>query len=568
MDLIEERVRRLLQTPKGEREERFRELAPGDQLAAVLFAPWEQRHELILLAEDVKGLVGSIPPEELFWTLKAAGTENAITLIPYVSMEQLQFILDLDLWDRDSIRPEKVVAWLLLMMEADPFLLETWAQWLRPRDESLLPAMLRPFLQVVKRPDDMDLQEAQDLLPPFTIDNNYYIGFREEKLVPLFTAVLNRLAAHPGIYRDTLETILEETSLQTMEQAYRWRTARLSDWGIPDYYDSLEILAPPPGGRVRRWDSERGLERTSHLYQELIQPFVPTLYLGSTPQVAAGIMGVSGTMAMEEILWQWTAAANKLIVVERIDLDDPDQLRLGLLHASALLNIGIEMEQERSGEAPETILRTRVVEDLIRLANGEVMGIKKRVDSLIRNGLLPADLWPLCDRWREGVEGICWNETRLPVQLEQAPNLEKLRELQGLVREVEAWARLFQRLHPHWSRWEAMFPWSRLNIQEYTELTWPRALLTAMLHHHLSGEAGIEPIPNSQLPRARDGLKALEHSSQGFGPIREILGEEMAAPVIDHLLSLVRQVREEMEGVAAGELDGRFIPYFLIDLEG
>ncbi len=566
--MINEKVERLLSLPKTEREELFREMAPGDQMACILFAPWEKRHEIIICAPDIAAVLASMPAEELFWTLKAAGPENAVLLLPYMPLEQLQFALDLDLWDRDALRPEKVVAWLLMMLEADPAIFMEWAKWITRQDEALLPCMLRPFIAVQKRPDDMDPQEAQDLLNPFTVDNSYYIGFRQEKLSPLFMNCLNLLVGDAGTYRDVMETILEETSFETLETAYRWRTSRLSDWGIPEYFESLEIFTPPPEGKVRKWNTSRCAG--SEPYEEVIQPFVPTLYnVERAPAVSEAVSGLAGSPLLEEVLWQWTAAANKLLVAQRTDLDDPSRLREVLCDTTSLLNMGLEMERERSHEPREAVLATRVVEDLVRIATSRIMALKKKIGRLIQEGLIPDEMWPLPDEWREALEQMDWRTPALPQQLREEPSLARLTDLEGLTREITAWAKLFQRLIPHWSQWDSCFQWERMNLKDATEFTWPKALLTALVSHRLNGEAGINPVPASRLSEVKKVLSSLPHSTEEeVLPLLEgVLEPAEAKRVAGHLDGFVKDAWGEIKDVPDFSLDGRFMPFMLIDLQ-
>ncbi len=589
--MINDKVDYLISLPREDRERAFRELEPGEQISCVLFAPWEKRHELILCAEDVRSLVESLPVEELFWTLKAAGPENVVLLLPYLSFEQLQFVLDLDLWDRDVLRPEKVVAWLLMMFEADPFLFEYWVKWIRGRDEALLPAIFRPFIRVQKRPDDMDLQEAQDVLYPFTLDNAYYIAFNQEKLSPLFMNCLNRLIAEPGVYRDVMETILEETSMETLEQAYRWRNARLSDWGVPDYFEALDIFAPPPGGVVRRWNRvstipvhsseadtpHEGLQHRGHweartaVYQEKVQPFIPTLYeIHRTPSISAALSALSGSVVLEEVLWQWTAAANKLMVAERVDLDDPGELYRVLCDASCLLNLGIEMEALSCGEYEESIMATRVIEDLIRLATSKVIQLKRRLSSLVQKGLLPEDFWPLQDDWKEELEQLDHGSPKLPQQLRESPSLDTLNRLSRFVDTIEAWALLFDRLAPHWSQWKDSFEWSQLNLGDYAEFTWPKALLTALVSWRLAGKPGIVPVPASRLGEVKRFLEEWSRKGEGSGVashLASLLDDNQARQVASYMDRFIEEAWQEIRGVPERELDGRFIPFILIKLD-
>ena len=170
----------ILTLPPAEAEALINDLPLAEQASLVLMAPWERRQEIIILSRESRALVQGLPVEELFWTVKAVGPQDAVHILNLANAEQLQFIFDLDWWHKAELLPEKIATWILLLFEAGEDAMASWLQWLKKKDETLLPAILRPFIQVYKRPDDMDIQEAKDMLPLFTLDNVYFVSFQKD----------------------------------------------------------------------------------------------------------------------------------------------------------------------------------------------------------------------------------------------------------------------------------------------------------------------------------------------------------------------------------------------------
>jgi len=373
-----------------------------DQAILVLLTPWEQRHEIILHSPNSRELVRGLPVEELFWTIKASSPEDALAMSELALPEQLQFILDLDWWAKDRLRPEKVLAWLVLLFENDRSVLVSWLTWILAQDPALVPAALQPFLRVVKRPDDMDIQEARDTLPPFTLDDVYFISFRKQELVPLLAEFLKELLGiSPGSYRDVMETLLWDTPTETLEHSYRMRCARLGSWGIPDYFDAIEIYASLPEKRLKRRAFVQPADKDIPL-----PVFVPTLYGPREGPLAEAVSALSGTSAMGRIVLEWTGAANKILVADQVDWDDVSALRSALEKVSSLLNLSLDHEKCLYGRKPAEVLTHATIEDLIHLANGIIRGLSKRARALIRDGLVPKDLIHLPEPWALLVEGL------------------------------------------------------------------------------------------------------------------------------------------------------------------
>ncbi|HIE32719.1 MAG TPA: hypothetical protein EYP81_01545 [Thermodesulfobacteriaceae bacterium] len=86
----------LLSRPAEEAEKLLTELSFREQMDLVLATPWELRARVITLSPLAEGLVKNLPPQELFLTLKAVSTEEAVDLLSYAKGSQIQFLFDID----------------------------------------------------------------------------------------------------------------------------------------------------------------------------------------------------------------------------------------------------------------------------------------------------------------------------------------------------------------------------------------------------------------------------------------------------------------------------------------
>ena len=572
-DLIHDyRPEALLEMSKPEAEKALNRLELPDQLAMVLMAPWEKRQEILLLSHRTRELVRIMPPEELFWTIKAVGPEDALHILSLTAPHQLQFMLDLDTWEKDVLKPEKIMAWLLLMFEAGEDLVTTWIKWIHKKDEWLIPALLIPFITVFKRPDDMDTQEARDTLPAFTLDDVYYVAFKKERFTPLFSRLLFKLAeASPGIYRDSLESLLWKTPSHITETAYRLRKARLSDHGLPDYYDSLDIYAPLPGNQVRKvsalpsgWSTEA-----------LDLSFVPTIYMGEYPTLVRAVQSLSGTASLARVLQEWIGAANKVLMADLVDLDEPAAMQNALLKVAALLNLALEVESAETGDRPEDILAVSVLEDLIRLSNSMTRDLSSRVKRMQVSGLLPHEFVYLPEDWAETLKGLTGRDPMIFDAAGRGFRWMSTREdasgCNGFLERIEDWARLMGALEPHWSTWDGAFPWQDTNLSHPVELLWPRALLTALARDELGHGLAVAPIEQGELGKLRRAWFSREGKPRDAGRIITSLAPLAERAGVQRGF-LTREIPPLVEGLGAEiqdipweeEIDGRFVTWLLV----
>lgn len=574
----------LLTLPGAEAEAVMNKLSLAEQASIVLMTPWERRQEIIILSRNARALVQGLPVEELFWTIKAIGPQDAVHILSLAVAEQLQFMFDLDWWHKAELRPEKIVAWILLLFEAGEEVVASWLQWVMTKDETLLPAILRPFILVYKRPDDMDIQEARDEFPPFTLDDVYFLSFKKKALQPICSRFITKiLDVSPGLYRDVLETMLLEDGSENLEKALRWRRSRIEDYGIPDYYDALDIYAPLQDDRIREVEAispdRVGLDT-------LVPAFVPSLYLGDYPVLRAAIEGLLGTRAMERIVHEWVGAANKLFMADDVDLDDPDALRNCLFRVSALLNLGLEAATRTKDRSPTEILGSSVVEDIIRFANGMTRRLASKAHGVMSSDQIFSDLAHLPDSWAALLKGLL---KRPPMLWDSASNgyrlftdMAELSMAEDLVSNIGAWACLMAHILSPYSRWVQEIPWSSTNFGRPDEVTWPQVLLTALAQEILTGELKVYPVPEGKLSLLRkrwfldkliltgeeetlpsETVNLCKKALQSVNKQAGLTGTRLSAIVRESLTPLYEEWRNLPKDV---EIDGRFVSALVVGL--
>lgn len=497
----------LLRRPALEAERLLNAIPLEEQASLVLLTPWNRRQDLILLSTEAQALVQGLPVEELFWTVKAIGPQDSLHLLRLSSPEQLQFIFDLDWWRKAELQPDRIAAWMLFLFEASEDVVAEWFNWVMDQDETLLPTVMRLFLQVEKLPDGLDMQEARDFLPSFTLDDVYYVEFRQQEWEVLWGRALQILIEFfPSFYRDVMESLLNNLPAEDLEIVYRWRKSRLNDWGLPDYYEALEVYAPLPLGRERTIEIE---EAGGSLPDATVLPaFVPTLYIGEAPVLQHAVQALAGSPVIKRITQEWVWVANKILMFDSVDLDDPAALHGALVKAATLLNLGLELLSLSRSEPPERILARILLEDIVRHAHKSIRKVVKEADRLVRDGRVEPQASYLSDDMSRTLRGLLmarpslWDER----QGDWRPfrSMSELSGAESIVCEIKQWSVLMALIPPSWREWHHCFIGSSTNLGVPEELTWPRALLTALAQNQLGGGIVVQPVPHKALPRLRD----------------------------------------------------------------
>jgi len=558
----------LLKKPAQEAEEIFNKLNLEQQASLILLCPWEKRQELILLSKKAEELVQAMPTQELFWTIKAIGIQDCLELLRMASAEQLQFMFDLDWWYKDKIVPEKIVAWLLLLFEASESVVARWLEWIVKKDESLLPTIMRPFLSIYKRPDEMDIQEAKDVLPGFTLDDTYFIEFKNKKLQPLWARIIEILIDFfPPAYRDLMESMVFDIPTETFEFAYRWRNNRLADWGIPEYFEAIDIYAPIDKNNLRRIELP-----DVDITQELTMPaFVPTLYIDDLPYLRNALDSLVGKPVMGRIIKEWVWVANKLLMADLVDLDDPLQLRQVIFRAAGLINIALEQLHKDFGESPEQLLTQIPIEDLIRLANSSIRALKSKALALVNSDLVHSEGWYLEEDVQNRFLGLLTRQILYWDPLIQEyrgfRSVDEILEIDNLLKELEEWSKVVKYLiEPHWSNWhKGVF--THTNIGTSRELTWTMALATVLAQLCINNTKELKPLSLKELKE----LKKLLFVGDGS------LSKDVVNKLVDSLYnkeleldknrfyeiiySTLKPLEEIFSSLNDNEIDPRFIEH-------
>ena len=80
----------------------------------------------ILGADRPAEFIHELSDEDFYWLVKKIGEKDALALLEYASVEQWQFILDLELWVKDRLDISHLSRWLGLLQQANCRQLVKW----------------------------------------------------------------------------------------------------------------------------------------------------------------------------------------------------------------------------------------------------------------------------------------------------------------------------------------------------------------------------------------------------------------------------------------------------------
>ena len=367
-------IQNLLSLPEKELEKKLALLKFNELLDLVLILPWEERAKVILYSPYPEGLVKNLPPQELFLTLKASSLDLSVELLSYAKGTQIQFMFDIDAWYKDRIKSERVASWLILLFQAGE---DKVLEWLRIADWDFLIAIFQKFVKVYKKPDDMDLLEAMDFLPPYTLDDFYFIEFKNDALEFYFRRMIEIIREElPELYMPLMESIIWEIPIEVEERAYRWRNGRLADEGIPEYFEALDIYSYIHPKSIRKVEP-RYLATEDE--EEATPPINIMIYEEKKDElfIFKALSLIRDPKQIERIKKELAWITNKVVVVDHVVIDDIEQIRESLEKVWGALNLGLEYLSLENLDVAKRILEEHFLEDIFKVAQTTFKELRK-----------------------------------------------------------------------------------------------------------------------------------------------------------------------------------------------
>ena len=553
-NLIELESRRLQRLAPRELARALMDLAPGQRLKTILERP------------DAQQVVAALPEQDFYLCVKEIGQTDALPLLAMASMDQLNLVFDLEWWRKDQVVPARALEWLTLLAEAGE---EQVAQWLFQVDFELLVTLFKKWVHLEVLPDDADLTEVREQLPKCTLDDQYFWDPRYPQFEDFIRSILMFLfETHQGFYWQLVTHVLESPASELEEEAYRFHKARQEDHAIADFHEAVEIYRPLSADQL-------ALGKDLTVPAEDAAAAAPGFALALVPRqdlLRRALEGIGAADLADALRLELAALANKIVVADQLPLDDPESLRAAVAKASALINLGLDVQTSGEQALAEIALQDLFLEHLFRFAHGRLARLRQRARRLTRGGWI--------SKWSHSVQILenPWQE-RLELLQEKTPRMKRgnhedfirtradLFQARKTLNALIALAPLAAALDPAArSREMEQWPlWSEAQVREPDQITLGVLLLTAAARD-LTGH-GWQPAPLDPATWAADfpllSPAALITHIRAW--VRRVVADPVREAAMEpYLKELLDGYREEILPFVDREPpDPRLIPFFL-----
>jgi hypothetical protein len=389
-----------------------------------------RRADVLFDGPDPGRAIRALPRDEFYYVIQEIGFPEAMEVFLYASPEQIQTVLDFDVWDRDLLSVDRAGEWMA-MLAAAPY--EIVGAWMRNLDVEIVALLLRKHARIY------DLSEGE---PPDSSEGEFFTTpdglFALELLGSDDTQrVTRRLVDSLYRYdRDWMRRLLLGTmgdlDAELEETSYRWRSGRMADLGFEDYYDALEVyreLDPSklslasgegPATRTRpEADSERDFLRVPMALAERLA--------GSSP-FARAIAGITKPEDLAEVHQALVLLSNRVLAADRVAPGDEKAAVAVLARVAATLDLAVEFLAKGSDDMAVASVRRIPLVRLFQLGTTLIGKARKLALTLRRENLFTKrhpeiDLFEAEDA--EIIEALARLRPLVPRRLDNPPPVDE-----------------------------------------------------------------------------------------------------------------------------------------------
>jgi len=551
----------------------------------------EKALDRILEAEHPAALIHSFPEEDFYFLAHDIGINDSYELLALASEKQWDYLLDVELWEKDRIDTGAVTRWLDILFQAAP---DRFIKWAIGKKADLIEYYLYNNIRVAVREHDQDPSSlGKDFV---TIDDIFYIKVldhpeiearepeaeteeekpgkaqREEFIIKM----LEKIAEHD---HEKYQQILFESSsvlpAEMEEEFYRLRNVRLAEKGFLPFHEAAGIYSPlKPEDIVSRKKISKRKDESVSLMPVPLYPFgmlkEDNLFTMSLKRIYAGEM-------LQNLQVEFAALCNQIIAADQKSIKNRDELKDVVRKACGYLSIGLErlLKEGRKADAGHTaaMIEKYYIAHIFRTGFGLTLELKERAKKWVRSAWfvkfgLPLSFWG--EKWMGVLGGLLikkplyFDNYKTGRIYREFATLSDVAESSRVLEAAIAFDDLMSRMNVDVSQVHDLF------------LNHKKVILTLFARYRLGLTEEVAPLPfddfmrffksiwmERKRPRKTDIL--IKESFLSWVSERSVIKSTEITRLLGQTFeNLFAEIENEYGGIAFKDLDPRYISLFLV----
>ncbi len=542
--------------------------SPKDLLAA----SGKKALQLILDSPTPAHLVQSLAEEDLFWLVQEIGPEDALPILSLASNDQWQYLLDLEVWEKDHLGSASVNRWLALLLKADPHRFLIWG--LRDNIEFIELHLSRNIDVRIQEEDESpsDFEEGY-----FTLDGVFYIRIRHKKYDETITDFLKRLADHDlNRFHQVMLELVTVQPWETEENLYRLRNVRLAEKGFLPFEEAVGIY--------QHVDAENLLKKGGQVEKAKLEPHLPqpvsvsqSLHIQDQGLFFMSLRRIGDHHTLERLQMEFAGMCNQIISADSLSVREKEDLAAVVRKACGYLDIGLQKLDGTDPDKGARLIQAHALNQIFRVGYGTGLELKWKTEKWFKNSWFVNQTLGLAF-WGRQWEGILGGLLRKrPLYYAGLSEGEPYREFKALeeithchkaVDQIMAMDRLLSLVLTHGSLAH--------RIKADQPLNYKNLLLTCWARNQLGLSEAVKPLlveelkaffrnlwrPGGKPRRVEKGMRqSFWDWLMGRSGLAAAEIQNQVGVVLD---SLFRELENEYGSVSIEDLDPRYVRHVLV----
>jgi|WetSurMetagenome_2_1015567.scaffolds.fasta_scaffold15835_4 hypothetical protein len=530
--------------------------------------------EHILREQNPRKIVEELPSGDFFWLVKKIGSDESHPLLELAAPDQWQYLLDLELWDRDEINVGEALSWLQRLFEADS---RRTVLWLLGEGSHLTYFIFQKSIEVLlQEEDDKELEIPEGF---FTHDGVLYLQAHDPEFEPFLRELTGAMAAvNLPAYRTLMSGLGSVIQSEMEEGMYRMRNRRLAENGFLPFEEAISIYSPLSPEQLNREANPSDIvDITPDDESRALIPFLPLHEGKQEGFLQDALQAVRDPRLMDRLRLEFAGIANQLASAEGLARVELDGLVGTTRKAAGYLNIALEELTGRDPGRAGALLEKNTLTSIFRTGFGIVLRVKRVAETWLKMAWFR----------KNGLEHAFWGDERgsmLSGLLLKKPLLytgqvkgELYRDFTG-ARDLSVASKALMgmiALDGFMGALTKIYPIG-LDLSEREDLTCFHLLLTFWARHRLGLEPGFASIASDEARALfailREGETAPPYQMARY---RDVFLEDMPglvsglpddhrAALREELSKIWEEFRFEYEEVPLADTDMKHNPFLII----
>ncbi len=553
-------------------------LSPKDALDFVVDHPCSRK------------LTQSFPEESFYFFITSIGINEAGSIIALGSEKQWEYLLDIEIWDKESLDYLSFTNLLTLMMSADSRKFTTWFFY---KKKHFIRLYLFRNVNITVLDDDESYSDLDDNF--FTNDGVFYINpinyntrtehgckFLEKRNMMIREMLLRFSNIDHVEYQDLLMEVTNVIPAELEEELLRLRNVRLAEKGFLPFYEAVGIYQP-----IKLKDIEkRGMKilktGKDHRCACHTIPYFPADMSRRENLFSKALKSIHDDTILQKLKIELGTLCNLVIAADNKKISSYQDLEDIVSKVSGFLNIGTELmishPIQQHMVIPSDVIKDWGFNDIFRLGYSQVFSLNKRVkdwynSSWFSSQKLKLHFWG--EYWFGILGGVLLNKPMLfdksNLTYRNFREYSEIYEIEKIIDQIIAVDSMFDQFNLDLSPFTSKYTIDMNN------------LLLSMWFLYVTGlnkekNVYFSPIPfesfrlfYDDLWEGLDGERQIKNTKKSefhawVAGKMNLKISDLPEELVLFFNKLFQKLKEELSGVSFKDLDPRYINLFIIDI--